>query len=115
MTDIWEYELRLWLDSAQAYDELMAPQCVMAFGPMGIMLRNDIVASLRQAPRWVAVTMRDKVEICHGPGTVVLAYRACGERDSGVTYEALCTSTYIRENEVWRIAQHQQTPVEADV
>lgn len=111
MTDLWTIEQRLWLDGVEAYEELMATECVMAFGPTGILRNDAIVESIRQAPRWSDVELLDRAEVHHGRDIAVLAYRAHGERITGPAYEAVCTSTYIRENDKWRIAQHQQTPL----
>ncbi len=111
MDELWTTEHRLWLDGAGAYGELMAPRCVMAFGPMGILEDDAIVESLRGAPRWTQVEMADQVLAQPTPDVAVLAYRAQARRDGAEPYAALCTSTYLRIGEGWRIAQHQQTPL----
>ena len=112
MDDIWTTERRLWLDGADAYAELMAPHCVMAFGPMGVLQDGAIIDSLRKAPRWSDVTMQDRVLAQPNESVAVLAYAAEGRRDGAEPYRALCTSTYIRMGDTWRIAQHQQTPLD---
>ncbi|WP_048649068.1 nuclear transport factor 2 family protein [Nitratireductor soli] len=111
MTDLWSMEQRLWTDGVAAFAELMAKDCVMVFGPMGIMRRGDVVESLRQAPRWSTASMSSRFEKTYGQATVVLAYHARAQKEDGDTYEAVCTSTYIDEDGHWRMAQHQQTPV----
>jgi hypothetical protein len=83
----------------------------MVFGPMGIMQRDEVIESMREAPRWTDVEFNDRSEVRYEPVTVVLAYRARATRDKGGTYEAICTSTYISQGRHWRVAQHQQTPV----
>jgi hypothetical protein len=112
MDDIWNTEHRLWLEGADAYADLIASQCVMAFAPMGILRDGAIVDSLREAPRWSEVEMSDQVLAQPSDGAIVLAYRARARRDGAEPYTALCTSTYIRADGAWRIAQHQQTPLD---
>lgn len=111
MIDLWNSERRLWLEGVSAYKQLMASECIMAFGPMGVMGRDDIVESLHQAPRWSNVEMVDKTQANPAENVAVIAYRAYGTRSGAEPYEAVCTSTYVRIDGHWLIAQHQQTPV----
>lgn len=112
MDDIWEAERRLWLEGVGAYRELMAEQCVMAFGPSGVMDNHAILEGLKDSPRWSSVAFADQASIRPGDGAAVIAYTARGEREGADTYRALCTSTYVLIGGHWRIAQHQQTPLD---
>ena len=58
MTDLWNKERRLWVEGVDAYSELMAIDCTMVFGPMGILRRQAILDSLRDPPRWRDVSLR---------------------------------------------------------
>ena len=40
-----------------------------------------------------------------------LAYRVSAERDDAPLFEALCTSTYLKDDDTWLRLTHQQTPV----
>lgn len=111
MPSLWDIEHRLWLEGADAFEESMAIEGIMAFGPTGILVNADIVASLRGAPRWTDVTMSERFEARPTEHVSVLGYRALADRDCASPYEALCTSTYIEADGKWRIIQHQQTPV----
>ncbi len=53
--------------------------------------------------------MDDKTATRSGE-TVVLAYKATGERNGAAPYVALCASTYVREGGKWLLLAHQQTP-----
>lgn len=110
--DFWKTEERLWREGAAAYEELLTGDGIMVFGPVGILERDRIVESIRAAPRWSAIEMSDQIVREHGGQVVILAYRARVDREGGGAYEAYCTSTYIREGDVWRIAQHQQSPIQ---
>lgn len=109
---VWKSEERLWLEGAAAYEDLLHPECVMAFSPpVGIMQGIKIAESIRHAPRWKSVTMTRR-SVCRSKGVIVLAYHARGERDTGDPYLAYCTSTYVQREDGWQIVQHQQTPAE---
>ncbi|WP_240512304.1 hypothetical protein [Pseudoruegeria sp. SK021] len=41
----------------------------------------------------------------------VLAYRVSAERRGELIYEALCTSTYLKDDDKWLRLAHQQTPL----
>lgn len=111
VTSLWNSERRLWLEGIGAYEELMAPECIMAFGPMGLMRNQQIIESLRAAPRWSEVEMTDQAATRPAEGVAILAYKAHGIRDGARAYEAICTSSYVCVDGYWWIAHHQQTPI----
>ncbi|HTN63453.1 MAG TPA: DUF4440 domain-containing protein [Devosia sp.] len=111
MDDVWDNERRLWQEGADAYDELMAPECVMAFGPLGIMERPEIVGSMRDAPRWSDVNMTDTTQTRPADNISIIAYRALAMRSGVEPYEAVCTSTYVTLDGHWKLVQHQQSVV----
>lgn len=110
-SDIWEIERALWLEGADAYQAHLAPNCLMAFGPMGIIADGAIVETIRNAPRWSDVIMSSQTLVEPADGVAIIAYSAQGERDGETAYRALCTSTYVKAEGRWAIAQHQQTPL----
>jgi hypothetical protein len=112
--DVWRLEERFWLGGTDVYDELLSPECVMAFpAPAGIMKGANITRSLRGAPRWLSVTMAEQTIGRPEAETIVLAYRANGQRKGVGAYIAYCTSTYRLTGGRWNLVQHQQTPIAA--
>ena len=111
MSDLWGSERRLWLDGVSAYEELMASECVMAFGPMGIMRNDQILESLRDAPRWSDVEMVDRTRTSPSDDVAIIAYRARASRGGSKPYEAICTSSYVCVDGYWWLSHHQQTPI----
>ncbi|MFA5581030.1 MAG: nuclear transport factor 2 family protein [Paracoccaceae bacterium] len=110
MDELWTYETQLWLQGATAFAALLHPACVMVFPePVGILQGPAILESLVGVPRWQTVNMQDQAS--GGADTVVLAYRAEGQREGAAPYHAYCSSTYIRTPDGWRIIQHHQTPL----
>lgn len=83
------------------------PSCVMAFAD-GLLQGDDIFAALDRAPRWDTVLMTDR-RMVEGEDCIVLAYRARARRPDGGEHRALCTSTWVRQADGWRLIQHQQT------
>ncbi len=111
MEELWDIERQLWLLGGEAYREKMAAECLMAFGPMGVMRNEAIVEAIHVALRWTEVQMTEQTLIRPATDVAVLAYKALGSRERSETYLALCTSTYIRDPDGWKVAQHQQTPL----
>ena len=74
-----------------------------------ILQGEAIFEAVDRAPgRWAAVEMTDRTSV-EGEDCIVLAYRARARREDGSTHEALCSSTWVRQGQGWRIIQHQQT------
>lgn len=105
----WALEERFWLEGAAAYDDLLDPACQMAFPGMGVMRAADVLDSLKQAPRWVSVDISGRTIGRAGDDVIVLGYNAEGRREGAEPYPCLCTSTYRRDGERWKLVQHQQT------
>ena len=105
--DIWSIEELLWTGGTDAFRNRMAPACLMAFPGIGVLEGDAVLDSLKDAPRWQSVEMagRHRVET---DGVTVLSYRATGMRDGDAPYTALCTSTWPRGRDGWRLGQHQQ-------
>ncbi|MBZ8131714.1 hypothetical protein CLD20_00370 [Afifella sp. IM 167] len=108
----WELEERLWLEAPGVYDVTLGEGCIMAFrSPVGLLQGADIVKSVAEAPRWTCVAITERHLGRPDGDTVVLGYEAEGRRDGADPYRAICTSTYRRYKDGWKIVQHQQTPL----
>jgi hypothetical protein len=111
--EVWKLEERFWLEGSEVYDELLDERCVMAFlSPIGIMQGSEITRSLQGAPRWRTVAIAERTVGRPDADTIVLGYRAEGQRAGAETYTAFCTSTYRLAGESWKLVQHQQTPID---
>lgn len=91
--------------------EIMGPECLMAFGPMGIMDQSTILDSMRDAPRWSSVDMTDRTQTRPADNVSIIAYRATATTLGSEPYEAVCTSIYIVLDGLWKLTQHQQSVV----
>lgn len=114
MDEPWVLEERMWRGGGVAFGAAMAPDCLMAFAPVGILRNQAIVEGLEQAPRWSEIRMNQRITATPSADTMVLAYRATARREGAEPYEAWCTSTYIRLGGRWKIVQHQQSQILQD-
>lgn len=112
MQEVWNTERSLWLVGDDAYAAHLADDCLMVFGPTGILQRDQILETIRQAPRWTSVEMTDTTLLTPGDSVaIVIAYKAQASREGSPPYSALCSSTYLVIDGELKLAQHQQTPV----
>ena len=107
IADRWADEEAWWTLGTAEARRRAHPSCVMAFAH-GVLQGEAIFAALDAAPRWQEVVMTDR-RVVEGEDAVVLAYRARARRNGEAPYEAFCTSTWVRQNDGWRLIQHQQT------
>lgn len=105
--DRWADEEAWWTLGAAEARRRAHPSCVMALA-QGLLQGEEIFAALDTTPRWQAVAMLER-RVVEGEDAVVLAYRARAERQGEAPYEAICTSTWVRQQDGWRLIQHQQT------
>jgi hypothetical protein len=113
MTDdeAWASEQDFWTGSEEHYRRMLDDDCVMVFpAPAGIVAGQDIMNSLKDAPRWSSVRMTKRQARRSSSDVLVLAYQAEARREGADAYRAYCTSTYACETGRWRLIQHQQTP-----
>jgi hypothetical protein len=109
-SDHWAIEKQLWTGPAGGYDGLMADDCRMIFPlPAGILTREQIITTVKQAPRWDDVEFDRMHASQPDADIVILTYVGRGLQEKN-TYEAFCSSTYVKTSDGWRILQHQQTP-----
>ncbi len=110
---LWDCERDLWLKGEGRHRELVSAMAVMVFPePAGVMQGEAIFAGVASAPRWARAEITPRAG---GGGEHVrtLAYAVQARRDEGGDYRALCSSTWVRDQEApegWRLLQHQQTP-----
>lgn len=112
MDELWELERGFWLGGADVYEQHLGPEALMVFpSPVGMLERNGVIESIRNAPRWTSVRFPRQRCIVPSVDVVVLAYSVQADRGSADSrYEAQCTSTYVRLRDTWRLVMHQQCP-----
>ncbi len=78
--------------------------------PAGILRGTAVWQSQDVAQRWRSVVMDDRT-LSRKDGIAVLAYQVSAERGDAPIYEALCSSTYLKDDTTWLRLSHQQTPL----
>jgi Domain of unknown function (DUF4440) len=93
------------------YAENLAAHVLMLL-PGAVMLddRKTIIESMDGAP-WASFELADERVLRLGETFAVVAYRATAQREGAEPYSAPFNSTYVREDNAWRLAVHQQTPI----
>lgn len=114
MTDeakLWDQEERFWTQGAEAARKMTARKAVFVFPyPAGILQGDALWREADVAQRWRSVEMSNRY-VSVRDNIAVMAYRVSAERDGTPLYEALCTSTYMKDDGEWLRLTHQQTPV----
>jgi hypothetical protein len=108
---LWDMEERFWTEGADSARHMTAKNAVFVFPyPTGILSGTKIFREADVAQRWRSIQMTETYFAVEGD-IAVLAYRVSAERGDTPIYEALCTSTYLRDNDIWLRLAHQQTSV----
>ncbi|WP_162806582.1 nuclear transport factor 2 family protein [Sphingosinicella terrae] len=104
-------ERAFWFGDAGHYRARLTPDCMMVFPQIGVLDRETLIAGIEKGPRWSHLDISGWR--CDQPaeGVAVIAYRAVAGREGmAEPYRAWCGSLYVRIEEGWLMAFHQQTP-----
>jgi hypothetical protein len=93
---------------ADHYGALLTEHALMVLANGQVMTRDEVVASLREAPPWDTYTIEEPrvLAITHDVRAVV--YRATATRGD-TRFRGAMTSVYVRADARWRLALYQQT------
>jgi hypothetical protein len=98
-------------ECAAYYDDVLDSDPVMLM-PGGLRLtdRESMVQSM-SGPPWLDYRLEEMRVTELGPDAAVVTYGAVARRDPDAEpYTAFMSSTYIRRDDGWKLAVHQQTP-----
>jgi hypothetical protein len=112
--ELWKMEEAFWRGDEAYYERTLASKATMVMpAPAGIMNRADTIEAIRNAPRWCSVEFADAHCLSAAEQTCILIYRALAKRSQDrASYEALCSSVYVRSQDAWQLLLHQQTPLD---
>ena len=96
---------------ADYYREHLTEDALMAFS-FGVMSRRDAIDAMEAAPPWKSFEIEDPKVVALGDDCGVLVYRATAQRAGQEPYRAVISSTFVRRDGAWKLAFHQQTPVQ---
>lgn len=109
--ELWAMEERFWTEGADSARHMTAKDAVFVFPyPAGILQGDSLWRESSVAQRWRSVEMTERY-FKRENDVAVLAYRVSAERGDIPLYEALCTSSYLKDDGDWLRIAHQQTPI----
>jgi hypothetical protein len=109
--DLIALEEQFWKGDADFYRQRLTAEALTVFpDPVGVLGKEETVASIVQAPRWRDVEFTEVRAVMLATDAALLVYRATARRAGQVTYVTRASSVYVRQNGAWTLAFHQQTP-----
>lgn len=106
--DLFALEEQFWTGGPGVWRAHCDDDCLVVFpGMSGVMSREDI-ANTAEEGRWrdVEITPKGFVEL--GEDAAVIGYACRATRKDGAPHAALVTSAYVRRDDGWKLASHQQ-------
>lgn len=96
--------------AAEFYEHTLDREVVMLL-PGGMVLtdRDVIVRSMSGQP-WATFRLEDTRVLRPTADTGIVAYGVVAQREGSPEYSALVSSHYVRREDGWKMAFHQQTP-----
>jgi len=111
-SDLLRIEDHFWTGGPEAYRRYADERCLVAFSEMaGVTSRDDIAKSAEKG-RWRDVSLISKGMTQLSDTSAVVTYECNAKRKDGQPYRALVSSGYVRRPEGWKLAFHQQTPLQ---
>ncbi|GAA1452756.1 nuclear transport factor 2 family protein [Nesterenkonia lacusekhoensis] len=96
---------------AEFYGRVMTENAVMTLSQGFVLDRDQVVASLNDAPPWSSYEISEERLVHEGVDSAVLVYRGRAWRgEDEPTFDAWMTSVYVHVDGQWRLASYQQTP-----
>jgi hypothetical protein len=97
---------------AEFYDAFLTDDAVMAL-PVGVIERDAVIEGLRQGTPWAEYEMSDARVLILDEDNAIVVYVVRAVRPGEPPYTAAMSTTYVRVDDEWLIAFHQQTPLNA--
>ncbi len=112
--ELMRLEKGFWTGGGQYYRDHVDGKCLLAFSEMAGVHSNQEIADMNPgAGNWKNVQIAEKGVVEMSDDAVVLTYEVDAERKDGEPYKALVSTGYVKRGSEWKMAFHQQTPLEA--
>ena len=96
-------------EGADHYDRHLTRDALMAF-PFGVIDREQALEAIAAAQPWSRYEISDAHVVRLGQDAAVLVYRVTAARQGQPEFDAVVSSTFVRDGSAWRLAFHQQSP-----
>ena len=112
--DLLKLEKGFWTEGGDYYREHVDEECLVAFSEMAGVHTNEEIAGMNPgAGNWKNVQLDEKGCVQLSDDSVVLTYEIHAQRKTGEPYKALVSTGYVKRDGEWKMAFHQQTPMDA--
>ncbi|MDP9137066.1 MAG: DUF4440 domain-containing protein [Pseudomonadota bacterium] len=112
--ELMALEKQFWTGNADFYRAHLDEHCICVFTEMaGLMSKEQVAGMIKEGTRWRDLKIEKKGLRLLGEDVAMLAYEAQATRPNGEAYTAHVSSGYIRRDNSWKMAFHQQTPLTA--
>jgi hypothetical protein len=112
--DLLALEKQFWSGDAAFYRQNLDDECLTVFTEMaGVQTKEEVAGMVaKDSRRWQDLTIDEKGLVEPTRDVAILSYEARATRGNGERYKALVSSGYVRRNGAWKLAFHQQTPLD---
>lgn len=108
---VWGMEEHFWTSGADNARATTATNAVMIFPyPPGILQGDRIWPHLRERTGWRSVVLAER-RVTRRGDIAILTYRVSAEKAEVPIFKALCSSSYLQDEDSWLRISHQQTVV----
>ncbi|WP_340646180.1 nuclear transport factor 2 family protein [Phenylobacterium sp.] len=113
-TDLLALEDQFWTGGPEAYIAHADASCLVVFAGMAAVMDRDAIAKTAEKGRWKDVRLTPTGFLQLAPSVAVVAYDAEATRKDGAAHKARVSSTYVKRDDGWKLAAHQQTEIAAE-
>ena len=112
-----DIERKLWTNDAVFYESHLIDESLLVFPETGVITRSvavdAILAENAEGRRWTEVQFDDVRSLQLANDAALLTYRVTGrwEHEEAKSL-ALASSVYVERDGAWKLAIHQQTPLQ---
>jgi hypothetical protein len=110
--DLMRLEKGFWIEGGDYYRDHVDSECLLAFPEMAGVRSNEEIAEMN-AGGWKNVEIAERGIVEMAEDAVMLTYEVDAERGDGEPYRALVSTGYVKRHGEWKMAFHQQTPLQA--
>ena len=110
--DLMSIERTFWTGGPEAYEDHADDKCLVVFADMANTMSRQDIAKTAEKGRWEHVALEPKGLAELDDASAVVTYECTAERKDGRAYHALVSSAYVKRRDGWKLAFHQQTPMQ---
>jgi hypothetical protein len=112
-----DIERKLWTNDAVFYKNNLIDESLLVFPETGVITRavavDAILTEIAEGRRWAEVQFDEVRSLRLADDAALLTYRVAARWEHEESRNsALASSVYVKRDGVWKLAFHQQTPIE---